>query len=142
MSWLWRSPLFDRDDGFVLLLLAWLVPFLFSQDFRLATSQKHLNGFGEIFYHMKAVCALSRLGSTLGRCFCILTAPITTHYSDVWVMSHPPCRGVCLTIRQKVNDPVALQVHEDRAEPAATPERKIVDAKTRAPIPSGRLAEP
>ncbi len=104
--------------------------------------QQELCGFGQVLTDMKPVGTLNGLGSAEGRGFCILTATITTHHCDVWVMSHPPYRGVCLPIRQKINHAVALQVHQDRAEPATTPERKIVYPKTRAPIPSGRLAEP
>jgi hypothetical protein len=49
MRWLWRAPLFNGNDGFVLLILAWLVRFLLGQDLRLTARQQHLDRFGQIF---------------------------------------------------------------------------------------------
>src|SRR5512135_1006259 len=78
---------------------------------------------------MESICTLNGLGGALSSCRGILTASLTAHHGNFWVLPHPPCRGICLSIREQIDRAMALEIHENRAEPLTTPEGKIVDAQ-------------
>src|SRR5258708_16445156 len=99
MRWLWRALLFNGNDRFVLLILAWLVRFLLGQDLRLTACQKHLDGFSQIFDYVKPVCALDGLGSACSHGGGIFSSSITTHHCEIRLLVHPPCCGFRLPIR-------------------------------------------
>src|SRR5690348_3823311 len=75
---------------------------------------------------MKTVRNLPRLWSALTRSSGIITPAITTDQIDFWMSLHPDFGGFCFAVWQEVNDLVALQVYQDRAEFSATTERKII----------------
>jgi hypothetical protein len=80
MSWLWRTPFFDGDDGFVLLIPAWLIWFFLHQDLCLTASQKHLNGLSQIFNYVKSIRTLNSLGSAFSRGRGIFPSTITAYH--------------------------------------------------------------
>ena len=91
IRWFWRAPFFDGNDGFVLLILAWLVWFLFCQNLGLTASQKHLNSFGQVFDDVKPVSALNGLGSAFVCGRGIFSSSITTDHRQIWLITHPLC---------------------------------------------------
>src|SRR5690242_20563754 len=111
MSWLGWAPFFDGNDGLVLLILARLVRFLFCQDLCLTSCQQHLNRFRQIFDDVESVGALNGLGSAFACSGGIFASPIATDYRQVWLLTHPPCCGFRLAVREEIYDAVALQVH-------------------------------
>jgi len=78
---------------------------------------------------MEAIRYLNGLGGSLRGGSGILTAAITAHHHNVWVLPHPPCRGVGLTVREQIDRAVALQVDKDGSEPLTASECEIVYAK-------------
>jgi hypothetical protein len=106
MCWLWRSPLLNGDDRFVLFILVWLVGFLLCQDLRLTASEKHLNRFRQMFDQMESIGTLKRLGSAFACCCGIFPPSITTHHLQIGRLSHPPSGSFRLAVRYKVHHPV------------------------------------
>jgi hypothetical protein len=120
MSWDFRAPFFDGNSGLVLLVLVWLVQSLFCLDLCLATRQKHLDSFGQIFNDVESVRTLNGLGSAFSRRRGIFSSSITADYRQVWRLSHPFGSGFRQAVRQKVHDAVAFQIHQDCSEPLST----------------------
>jgi hypothetical protein len=118
---LW-TPFLDGNDRLSALILCWLVHFPAGCDFGLAACQKQLSCFCEVLTDMEAICDLKSLWSSLSRSRSILSAAISTHDGDLWVVSHPSGCGFGLPIRQHINGTVTLQIDKDRAEAVTTPE--------------------
>jgi hypothetical protein len=72
---------------------------------------------------MKTLHNLPRLWSALTRSSGVITPAITTHQIDFWMSLHPDFGGFCFAVSQEVNDLVALQIYQDRAEFSPTTER-------------------
>src|SRR5450432_655072 len=75
---------------------------------------------------MKSICALHRLGCSQCSGRGIVSCPITAHKINFRVRPHPQRGSFNLTIRQEINDVMALHIYEDGAELASTPEREII----------------
>src|SRR5205085_2907326 len=83
---------------------------------------------------MEAISNLGRLWSPFTSCSSILSPAIPTDNLDFWMRLHPGFCCFSFAIRQEVNDLVALQVQQDRAEFSPTTEGKVIYSKLRYPF--------
>ena len=82
--------------------------------------------FTQVGHQMEPVGTLNRLRS---RSLCrrsIVSSAISAHHPDFWVRSHPGGCSFRFSIRQNINDVMALQIDEKRSIGASTLQCEII----------------
>jgi hypothetical protein len=90
------------------------------------TCQHPLQSLPKVLEQVEPICTLSGLRSATSSSRGIVSSTITTHEPDFRVRAHPSRDGFDGSVRQEVNDVVALQIYEDGAERSSTSEREII----------------
>jgi hypothetical protein len=88
-----------------------------------------LDGLTEVSEKMPAIEDVDGVGCTPAHAVGIDVGAVTGDHFDAGVISQPRRDGVGLSVRQEVDDPIALQIDQDRAVAATAPPRPLIDAK-------------
>jgi hypothetical protein len=91
--------------------------------------EQPLQSLSKILEQVKPIGTLLGLGSACARSSGIFPTPISTDHANSRALAHPGGCGFGLAVWKQIQDAMPLQVHQDRAEPPAAPEAKIVDAQ-------------
>lgn len=88
-----------------------------------------LDRFGKIFMNMPSVGNLNGIGSALPRSISIGIGSVTTDDFDTGMLFEPGSQGLSLTIRQQVDDPMFLKIHQDCAVTLPFSFRPVIHAE-------------
>lgn len=87
------------------------------------------NGVAKIAQQVPAVGDLNSLWRTLAHSIRVGAGAVTCDDLDTGVLAEPTCQRFGLSVRQKVNDLVALQVDQNGAVAMAAPPGPVIDSK-------------
>jgi hypothetical protein len=85
---------------------------------------------------MEAIGDLESIGGSSSCGFSIATSPIPADDLGTPVLLKPGNHGLRLPIREEIDDPTPLQIHENGPIAVATTEGKVIDAQDSRRMPA------